>query len=62
MLTRKSNMADTIPPKTEYSVAGDLLLSVSTFPTTRKNIYSKSNPIYSNSYSVLRVCDVFALA
>ena len=33
MLTRKSNMADTISPKNEYYVAGDLAtISVSTFP------------------------------
>ena len=31
-------------------------ISVSTFPTTRKHIYSKSNSMYSNSYAVYDVC------
>ena len=54
-------MADKIPPKIEYSVAGDLLYRCLHFQL-QKNIYSKSNSIYSNSYAVLRVYDVFALA
>ena len=56
-LTRKSNMADNIPPKTEYYVAEDLLYRCLHF-----QLQENTNSIYSNNYAVLRVYDVFALA
>ena len=57
-LTRKSNMPENIPPKIEYSVAGDLIYRCLHFQIqcTRKHIYSKSNSMYSNSYADYDVC------